>query len=75
MTKTAIENSPLSGGRKHMLRFIKGESITRSQAMKAKCFECCNGFIDGRVDCGIRDCPIYPWMPYRTEKGGSNPDA
>jgi len=34
------------------------------QAMEAKCFECCNGYIDGRIDCKVTSCPLYPWMPY-----------
>ena len=32
---------------------------------RAKCYRCCNDFFDGRVDCNIRDCSLYYWMPYR----------
>jgi len=37
----------------------------RSECVRAKCFECCAQFDDGRHDCEIRDCPLYPKMPYR----------
>lgn len=43
---------------------MEGKKLTRAAAMKAKCYECMNGYIDGRVDCGIKDCPLYPWMPF-----------
>jgi hypothetical protein len=32
--------------------------------MRAKCHDCCGGYIDGREDCGSTACPLYPWMPY-----------
>jgi hypothetical protein len=39
---------------------------------RAKCFRCMGDFDPGggekgRVDCCIRDCPIYYWMPYRKQ--------
>lgn len=59
-----IKNSPKAAGKRELLKHMSGVAITRSAAMAAKCFECCNGFIDGRLDCRISDCPLYPWMPY-----------
>lgn len=40
--------------------------LTRSKMYRAKCFDCCNDFTEGRKDCNIRGCPLYYWMPYRT---------
>lgn len=68
----SIERSPLASGKRELLSHMQGKPLSRMQAMKAKCFECCNGFIDGRVDCRIPSCPIYPWMPYRDGKGRSD---
>ena len=60
-----VENSIGSGGRTQMLRFMKGERLTRNQAIKAKCYDCTCGYQDGRVDCEIYDCPLHPYMPYK----------
>ena len=38
---------------------------TRSIAMAAKCHECCGEYLDGKYDCGVSECPLYPWMPYK----------
>jgi Zn-finger protein len=27
------------------------------------------GFTDGKQDCQIPACPLYPWMPYRQNQG------
>ena len=56
-------------GRTELIRHLKGERNCASAAIKAKCFDCCAYYEDGKVDCGVKDCPLYPWMPYRTEKG------
>ncbi len=71
-----IARSPLAQGKDELLAHMHGKTTSRSEAMKAKCFECCNGYIDGKVDCGIKDCPLYPWMPFnssgtRAKAGGS----
>ncbi len=72
----SIKRSPLASGKSELLAHMQGETTSRAEAMKAKCFECCNGYIDGKVDCGIPDCPLYPWMPFnssgvRAKAGGS----
>lgn len=36
-----------------------------AKAVKAKCRECCGGYVDGRIDCEIHWCSLYYWMPYR----------
>lgn len=44
------------------------EKPTRSIAMAAKCHECCGEYTDGKYDCGVPACPLYPWMPYRDKE-------
>jgi len=56
-------------GRTELIRHLKGERNCASAAIKAKCFDCCAYYEDGKYDCEIKGCPLYPWMPYRTEKG------
>lgn len=52
-------------GRKEILAHLNGETMSARQAIKAKCYDCMGYFEDGRQDCKIVTCPIYPWMPYR----------
>ena len=69
-----VKESPLSAGRDRMLRYLAGEKLGRKDAIIAKCFECSNGYLDGRADCEIPGCPLYPYMPYRKNliQGGKN---
>ena len=39
-------------------KFLKGERLTRKQAMLAKCYEC-NGLEESRADCEVDTCPMY----------------
>jgi len=58
----------LAQGKNELLKFLGGDSITRKEAMLAKCYECMNGYIDGKNDCCIKTCPLYSKMPYATNK-------
>lgn len=51
-------------GYREMQKYKQGENLTIRQAGKAKCFECMGEFQDGKLDCKIEDCSLYPWMPY-----------
>jgi len=52
-------------GRKELLRYHKEERLTYKQAILACCYECMGGYTDGKYSCGVRGCPLYPFMPYR----------
>lgn len=62
----ATESSPTSTGRKNALLHVLGHKLPASAAISVKCWECCGHYIDGRADCEIPWCPLYPWMPYGT---------
>ena len=55
-------------GRNELMRFLKGKKLTRKDAIKAKCYECNNGYADGKRDCKIPACPLYGFMPYNSDK-------
>ena len=38
--------------------------LRKTAAIKAKCAECMANYADGRDDCTVSDCPLYPFMPY-----------
>jgi len=63
-----IAETPKSGGKTLMMKYLKGQKLSASQSIKAQCY-CCNGYhIDGLSDCESPTCPLYPFMPYRRKK-------
>jgi len=58
-------------GRQVLKKHNEGKKLTYKQAVLAKCYECTCGYVDGRFDCRIQDCPLYPYMPYK----GAEPKA
>jgi hypothetical protein len=68
MNKKDVMDSPETVGRRLYLKNMNNEKITIKQRVIAKCFECSNGYIDGRVSCEIKDCPLFPYMPYKRAK-------
>ena len=60
-----IQTSPKSSGKNYLIKHLTGHTLTRDQAIKAKCCDCMGYYIDGRMDCEVPDCPLYPFMPYR----------
>jgi hypothetical protein len=52
--------------------YKSGKKLSFKQACLAKCADCTNSFSDGREDCQIPTCPIYPFMPYRDSKNNES---
>jgi hypothetical protein len=63
--QTSLSTAPQSGGREASKRYLSGENLNRTEAMLAKCFDCCGQYVDGKKDCEVPLCTLYPWMPYR----------
>ena len=59
------ESDNTSAGRTHYLQFLNGKKLTHKGSILAKCYECEGGYSDGRYDCELPACPLYPFMPYR----------
>jgi hypothetical protein len=57
--------APQSAGKTNLVRHLEGKRLTQRQAILAKCCDCMGYFVDGRVDCRIPACALYPYMPYR----------
>ena len=57
-----------AAGYKELKKYMSGKRLTRKEAMLAKCYDCCGGYIDGRIDCGCKGCPMYDYMPYKGKK-------
>jgi hypothetical protein len=52
-------------GRANLIKHLTGQKISFKARCSAKCFECMGGYADGRADCRIKECPLYPVMPFR----------
>ena len=57
-----------SRGQTHYLRYLHGERLTQREAILAKCCDCMCYHVDGRLDCRMPLCSLYPFMPYRGGK-------
>jgi hypothetical protein len=68
MNLSDIRTCPDHRGKRELLKHTDGRELTYKEAVSAKCFECCCGYLDGRHDCKVPDCPIYGFMPYREIK-------
>jgi hypothetical protein len=66
--KLALASAPASAGKTAMLKHLNGETLTQRQGIIAKCADCLGYYDDGKVDCRMPHCPLYPWMPYREDK-------
>jgi hypothetical protein len=64
---------PHSRGLTQLVKHRKGVQLTQRQATLAKCCDCMGYHVDGRVDCRIPACPLYPFMPYREKGPGISP--
>ena len=63
--KNNFELFPTARGRAEFMKFAEGKRLTRGDSLKAKCYECMGYYIDGRQDCRVKSCPLYPYMPYK----------
>ena len=52
-------------GRNELLNYFRGKPLTYKQAILGHCYSCMNFYSDGKVDCKIPSCCLYPFMPYR----------
>jgi hypothetical protein len=48
----------------HLKAHGQGKPLTQRKSMLVKCSECTSHYTDGREDCGILGCPLYPFTPY-----------
>jgi len=66
--ETVTKYGTESSGKKYLIRYLKGEKVTLKQAVLGNCCACMGYYADGRNDCEIPECPLYPHMPYRKNK-------
>ena len=55
----------MAKGKAELAKHDNGKRLTYRQMCLAKCYECCVGYTDGKIDCQISGCPLYHMMPYK----------
>jgi len=51
-------------GIKELNKHLSGGKLSLKQAILAKCADCLGLYGDGKDDCAMTDCPLYPFMSY-----------
>ena len=51
-------------GMKELRAFSLGKKLTLKQSFLAKCADCMGNYADGKLDCKIEECSLYPFMWY-----------
>ena len=54
-----------SKGKKELVDHLSGKKLNARQAILARCYDCMGMYVDGKKDCGLKGCSLYPFMPYR----------
>jgi hypothetical protein len=55
-------------GKSEYLKYLNGERLSASQAIKSKCYDCMGWFADGRECCTSPECALFPFQPYNANK-------
>lgn len=59
-------------GKNELLKHLEGGRLTHRQAIWARCYDCMGYFYDGRQDCLMPRCPLYPFMGFNRNKEKRN---
>ncbi len=62
-----MEEFPKARGGKELKGHLRGDRLTLRKMALAKCYDCMGRYADGKQDCEMQDCPLYPAMPYQTK--------
>jgi len=53
-------------GRQQYIKYLRGERIGYKERCVAMCYWCNGYYADGKFDCGVKNCPLYTLMPYKS---------
>ena len=70
-----LEGAPASAGKTNLLKHFRVERLTQRQAILAKCCDCMGYHADGRIDCRMPHCSLYPFRPYKHDRTSSSKKA
>lgn len=58
----------MARGQRELKRHQAGQRLSYKEIVLAKCYQCTNGYLDGKIDCRVPDCVNYGSMPYREDR-------
>lgn len=64
MTIQDAKKATMARGKRELIAHLEGKRLSYRAMALAKCYECNGGYPDGKADCGIKACPLYPKMPF-----------
>ncbi|MBT1070993.1 hypothetical protein [Pelotalea chapellei] len=64
------QTMPKKAGRQEYIKHLEGKTLTRRQAIRAKCFECVGGN-DSRP-CTIPTCPLMAFSQWNSKDEGKD---
>lgn len=68
------QSLPRLQGRAELIKFLKGEKLTRGETLKALCFRCSSGW-NTRKGCTVHDCPAIAYAPYQEGDGSGESES
>jgi hypothetical protein len=67
--ETVTKHGMKAQGKREYIECLEtGKKLLPMKAIKAQCYQCTNAYMDTKIDCEIKECPLYPYMPYRKDK-------
>lgn len=63
-----LQEGASAQGNRFLEMHLSGDRLTQRQAIIAQCYFCMGYYVDGRRDCGCEECPLYPYMPYKSKE-------
>lgn len=66
--KSIRKHGKTARGQKELLKHLAGQKITFKQAIYARCYDCMGYYSDGKVDCKMPHCALYPFNPYKKNR-------
>lgn len=66
--KNILRHGKPTTGQKELIKHLEGHTLTLRQAFYAKCYDCGGFYAAGKVDCGLPECPLHPFMTYNENR-------
>lgn len=59
-----VTSWPSRKGKAHLLKHLRGGTLTRSEAITAKCYDCVAG--EDTQPCTVTTCPLIQFCPWNS---------
>jgi hypothetical protein len=66
--KNIRQHGKTARGQKELLKHLSGQKLTFKQAIYARCYDCMGYYADGKQDCKMPHCALFPFNPYNQNR-------